>query len=253
MSRTERVAVALTRRWVAAYTSALPPADRERRRLELESDVWEQRRDGLLPTVAASTVGWQVLQRLVTGVPADLTWRFAAGGAERRASGLLAALLGGGRLPAGVPAARRPRPRRPGRRGGGVLRRQERRSGRRPHPDLVERGGVPRVRLARVPLDERRRPSRLACAGAARQRNRGGAAALRGVRLHGHRRLARPVWKQPRVDAGAVPARRADLPRPALQRARAVPGVDVRARAALARRSRRLPPWAVWSGGGLAV
>ena len=93
MSRTERVAVALARRWVAAYTSALPPADRERRRLELESDVWEQRRDGSLATVAASTVGWQVLQRLVTGVPADLTWRFAAGGAERRASGLLAALL----------------------------------------------------------------------------------------------------------------------------------------------------------------
>lgn len=72
----------LVRGWSSLYTRGLPCDHRDRRRAELESDLWEhvfasreQHEGQLLLTL-------QILTRLIAGVPADLTWRL-----EHRASG----------------------------------------------------------------------------------------------------------------------------------------------------------------------
>lgn len=57
--------------WTRLYTAGLPSALGERRRLELESDLWEQLHD---PT--ESHASRLVLGRWLRGVPADLGWRY---------------------------------------------------------------------------------------------------------------------------------------------------------------------------------
>ena len=64
------LAVTVVRAWTRVYTWRLDPLPRERRRAEMESDLWEFQRDrggnrGLSPAV-------QVLARMVIGVPDDL-------------------------------------------------------------------------------------------------------------------------------------------------------------------------------------
>jgi len=81
------LAVALTRSWTALYTRGLPPDLRSRRRDEIESDLWEQRRlDDFERTPAADTAV-EVLLRLVLGAPADLIWRIEAGANARSGKG----------------------------------------------------------------------------------------------------------------------------------------------------------------------
>jgi len=67
------VAVAVLRGWIRAYTWRLDPVLRERRRAEIESDLWEFQQDpagsrGLSPAL-------HVLARTLRGVPDDLGWR----------------------------------------------------------------------------------------------------------------------------------------------------------------------------------
>src|SRR5215467_8094597 len=64
-------AASLVRGWTRLYTSRLPANVRERRRAEVESDLWEsqQPEDGCTPAVAL-----HVLARLVLGIPDDLGW-----------------------------------------------------------------------------------------------------------------------------------------------------------------------------------
>jgi hypothetical protein len=58
----------LVRIWTHLYTFALPSEIRDRRRAEVESDVWESEHDPDVPHHA-------VVLRLLRGMPADLLWR----------------------------------------------------------------------------------------------------------------------------------------------------------------------------------
>jgi len=67
-------AFALVRGWTWLYTCRLPDEMRETRRLEIESDLWESRRDATGDPDARFAV--QVLCRLILGIPDDVQWRF---------------------------------------------------------------------------------------------------------------------------------------------------------------------------------
>jgi hypothetical protein len=71
MTGPEPVAVRVVRRWARVYTRGLPVDDRERRRLELESAVWEHLHD---PDEVAT--GRAVFGRFLRGIPADVRWRY---------------------------------------------------------------------------------------------------------------------------------------------------------------------------------
>jgi len=61
--------------WVSAYTRHLPAEVAERRRVEIASDLWEQRADGNASRTPAAMVALSILRRTSAGVPADLRWR----------------------------------------------------------------------------------------------------------------------------------------------------------------------------------
>jgi hypothetical protein len=65
------LATALVQTWTRVYTWRLEPAVRDRRRAEIDSELWEFERDperGAYP--AAHTIA-----RLLIGIPDDLSWR----------------------------------------------------------------------------------------------------------------------------------------------------------------------------------
>lgn len=66
-----RIANAAVRAWTRLYTWRLPPALRDARREEVESDLWESEHD---PGGAQSA--FQLLARLLSGAADDLGWRF---------------------------------------------------------------------------------------------------------------------------------------------------------------------------------
>ncbi len=72
------LAVGMVRSWVALYTLGLPPDLRIARRLEINSDLWEQRRlaeyTGETPLGTAA----EIAARAVLGVLSDITWRVQA-------------------------------------------------------------------------------------------------------------------------------------------------------------------------------
>ena len=76
-------AVALTRSWTAFYTRGLPPDLRSRRREEIESDLWEQRRQAGSQRETQLGTALHILLRLVLGAPSDLVWRVETGSAVR--------------------------------------------------------------------------------------------------------------------------------------------------------------------------
>jgi uncharacterized protein (TIGR03435 family) len=68
-----RLAIAIVRAWTRVYTWRMPPALREARRAEIESDAWEFQQDaahGRFKSPAA-----HMLIRLLAGIPDDLCWR----------------------------------------------------------------------------------------------------------------------------------------------------------------------------------
>ena len=65
------IAMAIVRGWTRLYTWRLPAEARDARRAELESDLWESH---------LNDRAWQVIGRLVLGMPDDLRWRFASAG-----------------------------------------------------------------------------------------------------------------------------------------------------------------------------
>jgi hypothetical protein len=71
----QRAAVALVRAWTSLYTSGAPPVLRERRRSEIESDLWESLHDHA-PTGRTLSL-FAISSRLVLGIPDDLVWRAA--------------------------------------------------------------------------------------------------------------------------------------------------------------------------------
>ena len=71
MNGVETPWVNMVRRWVALYTRGPPVDVRDRRLLELESDVWEQLHDADEPNASRAVFG-----RFLRGVPADVWWRY---------------------------------------------------------------------------------------------------------------------------------------------------------------------------------
>ena len=71
-----RFAAALARLWTCCYTYEQPPALRNARRAEIDSDLWEfedeARRHGDGPVIIAA----HILARLSLGLVDDLSWRF---------------------------------------------------------------------------------------------------------------------------------------------------------------------------------
>jgi hypothetical protein len=65
---------ALVRRWVALYTIGLPDGLRTRRRDELVADLAEETADAVRRATLPGLAGRRVV-RLITGIPADLSWR----------------------------------------------------------------------------------------------------------------------------------------------------------------------------------
>lgn len=95
------LAAAAVRTWTRLYTRGLPTALADRRRAEVESDLWECQHDR--PATAPPRVlAAHILARLAFGIPDDLLWRverleFAESLAARRlvaAVGTAAAMIG---------------------------------------------------------------------------------------------------------------------------------------------------------------
>lgn len=70
-------ASSLVRRWVDLYTRGLATELRDARRAEIESDLWAQSEEAAEVGRTPSSVGMEMLVRLVLGVPADIGWREA--------------------------------------------------------------------------------------------------------------------------------------------------------------------------------
>jgi hypothetical protein len=67
------LAVALVRGWTRLYTGGMPALVRDRRRAEIESDLWESTHDDSAGGVLHRAL--QILVRLAAGMPSDLWWR----------------------------------------------------------------------------------------------------------------------------------------------------------------------------------
>ena len=71
-----RAAIAAVRLWTSFYTWGLPDADREARRDEIDSDLWESVHDR---EAGRRGLALHIMARLVAGVPDDLGWRIEHG------------------------------------------------------------------------------------------------------------------------------------------------------------------------------
>jgi uncharacterized protein (TIGR03435 family) len=67
-----RVAMSCVRGWTRLYTWRMPASSRERRRKEIEADLWECRHDA---TGSDALSALHVARRLLIGIPDDLGWR----------------------------------------------------------------------------------------------------------------------------------------------------------------------------------
>jgi hypothetical protein len=70
----ERTA-ALVRRWVALYTLGLPPEIKQRRRDEIDDDLWCQAQEAAESGRRDRSLAGEIVMRLVLGLPADVSWR----------------------------------------------------------------------------------------------------------------------------------------------------------------------------------
>jgi hypothetical protein len=64
----------LVARWVRFYTWRLPPEIRNRRREEIHSDLFEQRREDAADGYKPVDIAARILLRWMIGAPADLSW-----------------------------------------------------------------------------------------------------------------------------------------------------------------------------------
>lgn len=65
----------LARGWVTVYTAGLNAADRDRRRTEIDSDIWEHCASAV-GAVARLRTGIELFLRVVLGMAADVLWRY---------------------------------------------------------------------------------------------------------------------------------------------------------------------------------
>lgn len=69
--------VAFVRRWVELYTRGLPAELRTARRDEIDDDLWSQREEATATGRSTLSLGTEMVLRLLLGMPADVSWRFA--------------------------------------------------------------------------------------------------------------------------------------------------------------------------------
>jgi hypothetical protein len=72
-------AVRWLRRWAEVYTRGLPADVRERRREEIDDDLWSQLEEARLVGRSHRSTNGEILVRWLTGLPADVSWRLARG------------------------------------------------------------------------------------------------------------------------------------------------------------------------------
>jgi hypothetical protein len=73
----------MTRSWVALYTLGLPRELRVARRLEIDSDLWEQQWLASRRGDPAFGTAIEVLTRMLLGIISDISWRTQAGASAR--------------------------------------------------------------------------------------------------------------------------------------------------------------------------
>jgi hypothetical protein len=92
-------AIALVRGWTRLYTSRMEPANRDSRRAEIESDLWEFHEDARRRGASPAAIAIHMIARLAAGIPDDLLWRIEyeeeAVMIGRRAAWMTAAAIGG--------------------------------------------------------------------------------------------------------------------------------------------------------------
>ncbi len=69
-------AIALVKGWTRLYTIGMDPVSRDRRRAEVESDLWEFHEDARRHRASPEGIAIHMFIRLVAGIPCDLLWRF---------------------------------------------------------------------------------------------------------------------------------------------------------------------------------
>ena len=79
-----RLAVNCVRGWTWLYTWRMPPASRETRRAEIESDLWEFQCDAAGDHSLGPAL--HILLRFLIGIPDDLSWRVEQVAVDERAS-----------------------------------------------------------------------------------------------------------------------------------------------------------------------
>ena len=67
-----RAAIAAVRGWTRFYTWGLPPGQRESRRDEIDSDLWESVNEH---GEGSCRLALHIIARLIIGIPDDLGWR----------------------------------------------------------------------------------------------------------------------------------------------------------------------------------
>ncbi len=77
------IAQSMARNWVGCYTSWVGAEAAERRRAEIEADLWDQLADARERAVPPSAVALSITRRVVAGIPADLHWTHTQRLAER--------------------------------------------------------------------------------------------------------------------------------------------------------------------------
>ena len=73
MTRFTSFVMACVRCWTRLYTWRLPPAVRDARREEIESDLWESSHD---PGMTQAELAIQTVMRMTLGIADNLAWRF---------------------------------------------------------------------------------------------------------------------------------------------------------------------------------
>jgi len=105
MDRTLDVAAAVVTAWTRLYTARMAPGVRDGRRAEIASDLWEHAH-----APSGTSSGPAILWRCVSGVPADIAWRFETAtvpALQAAGAGALARTLAAGRwsVNRGLPGA----------------------------------------------------------------------------------------------------------------------------------------------------
>ena len=169
--------------WVCLYTRGLPADIRDRRRSEIQSDLWEQQCDGDRAGESNREMAWVAVHRLVRGMPADLVWRAGTGDTLAQSLGFwfaLSAIIGLwlAFLSPGVPDLDAPTPALAAFYAGkGISHRH------RARPDLDQRRDLHLVRPTTLPLRGKQRGRTASTPGTCpRQRDLSGGYFMPGVR-----------------------------------------------------------------------